>query len=786
MQEQDDRAPRDPGPDRRRRHRDPADQDVPESDGDDVLARYGLRSPTADLPPPEAGGRRRRPVPPADPEAQSPGPRGGGPARRLTRREEREAREAEALGSPGGPGGPTGAPPTGPTASRPGSATPPPASAPAPPEGPAPADRQPNGVRRNGAARPRVPGAPPGRRRNGFRPDGAPPRNAPSGGGPENPDTVPPRPRNQPESGRPPFAGRPGGTPRPDAFGGPVPAAPSRLGAPPTVVPTSAGAPAAPGAAEETVRVPAATPTAPPAAETAARTAEEVEETTALASRVRRIDESLTRLTAAHAGMALQTREGEEPEPDEDESAEAPATPTRRPVLAVKILVAAVAFLLFAGTALSWGAFRWMESTIRPVDALDPTSGSIVDAAAQAGDDTVVVLGTASGSSGDTASTGTRTDTVVLTHVAASGDRVVTVSLPTDLEINRPPCQRWDQNAAAYLDETVPAETRTTLGSAYEVGGPRCTVRAVQQLTGLAVTRFVALDMPGVKDMVDALGGVEVCVERPVVDDRLGPVVPQAGTTTLDGEQAVRFAEASAVPTDSSPAFGQAQRQQRLLAAVFGEALSTHVLLSPGTTRDVVTALGHSMLADNAGMQDLLALSTAQRRLDADGVTFVPLPVSGVPNTRGNLELRTGDANELFSAMRKDRPLPESATAPAARSTAAAPDSVTVDVLNAAGRDGLATQIGTTLRGLGYGVGAVSNAPEPSADTVVKFSADRSAQAQAIAGLVPTARLVPDTGTSGSLQLVLGTSFDGTVRTPAQGAVAPAAQPATASPATCD
>jgi LCP family protein required for cell wall assembly len=544
------------------------------------------------------------------------------------------------------------------------------------------------------------------------------------------------------------------------------------------------------GAAEDTVRVPAASPTAPPATEsaevTAARTAEDVEETTALASRVRRIDESLTRLTAAHAGMALQTREGEEPEPDEDEAAEAPATPTRRPVLAAKILVAAVAFLLFAGTALSWGAFRWMESTVRPVDALDPTSGSIVDAAAQAGDDTVVVLGTASGSSGDTARTGTRTDTVVLTHVAASGDRVVTVSLPTDLEINRPPCQRWDQNAAAYLDETVPAETRTTLGSAYEVGGPRCTVRAVQQLTGLAVTRFVALDMPGVKDMVDALGGVEVCVERPVVDDRLGPVVPQAGTTTLDGEQAVRFAEASAVPTDSSPAFGQAQRQQRLLAAVFGEALSTRVLLSPGTTRDVVTALGHSMLADNAGMQDLLALSTAQRRLDADGVTFVPLPVSGVPNTRGNLELRTGDANELFSAIRKDRPLPESATTPAARSTAAAPDSVTVDVLNAAGRDGLATQIGTTLRGLGYGVGAVSNAPEPSADTVVKFSADRSAQAQAIAGLVPTARLVPDTGTSGSLQLVLGTSFDGAVRTPAQGAVAPAAQPATAPPATCD
>jgi hypothetical protein len=69
----------------------------------------------------------------------------------------------------------------------------------------------------------------------------------------------------------------------------------------------------------------------------------------------------------------------------------------------------------------------------------------------------------------------------------------------------------------------------------------------------------------------------------------------------------------------------------------------------------------------------------------------------------------------------------------------------------------------------------------------VRFSPDRSAQAQAIAELVPTARLVPDTGTSGSLQLVLGTSFDGTVRTPAQGgATATARQPATAPPVTCD
>ncbi|MCE3555504.1 LCP family protein [Pseudonocardia sp. RS11V-5] len=449
--------------------------------------------------------------------------------------------------------------------------------------------------------------------------------------------------------------------------------------------------------------------------------------------------------------------------------------------MAGRITAAALALLTFLGVALSWGATRWMDSTIRTVAALDPESG-VIDAKGQASDDNVLVLGTASGSSGTPAATGERTDTLMLAHVAAGGDRVVGVSFPMDLEINRPPCPRWDPAAATYLDETVPAETRTALSSAYAVGGPRCLVRTVQQMTGMSVTRFVALDLPGIAGMVDAIGGVDVCVEQPVDDRTLGTVIPKAGTTRLDGAQAVRFAEAASVPTDPSPALGQLQRQQRLLAATFREALSASTLLSPGTTRDFAGALGRSMLADDVGVHEMVRLTSALDRPNADGVTFLPLPVSPVPNTRGNLELRDTESSRLFSALRKDQPLPTTTT-PVASSEGPKPADVTVGVVNAAGRDGLGRQVGDALRSLGFGVGEVGNAPKPAAETLLRFSPDRADAAELLGEVVPGARLVQDPGSTGTLQLVLGSSFDGTVRAPVTDTAAPAAQ--TAPTASC-
>ena len=94
----------------------------------------------------------------------------------------------------------------------------------------------------------------------------------------------------------------------------------------------------------------------------------------------------------------------------------------------------------------------------------------------------------------------------------------------------------------------------------------------------------------------------------------------------------------------------------------------------------------------------------------------------------------------------------------------ATPGDVTADVLNASGRDGLAAEVAGTLGDLGFRTAEVKNAGQPALDTVVRFSPDRAEQARLLAGAVPSANPVPNPGSTGVLQLVLGRSFDGTVR----------------------
>jgi LCP family protein required for cell wall assembly len=480
--------------------------------------------------------------------------------------------------------------------------------------------------------------------------------------------------------------------------------------------------------------------------------------------RVDHIDETLTRLTAAHAGLVLSRPDDEDDAEDED-----PPQRARTAVRAGRYAVAAVAFLLVVAAGLGWVGRTRLDGALTQVAAVDVAADGVVDAIAQTDDENVLVLATDSGGSADAT---TRASTVTVVHRDARGDRTVTVTLPPRLEITRPPCERWDPTAAAYLDQTVPAEPRTTFDSAYFVGGPRCAVRAAQQVTGLAITRFVAVDLAATSMLVEAVGGVQVCVERPVIDSVLGPVVAAAGTDAFNGARAATLVRAADVRGEPAGGSARVQRQQRVLAAALERALAPVALLHPRRVAGLLPALGTTVVSTGTGVADLLALASAAGEVRA-------APTEPQANSRGNVELQETEATALFTAVRTDAPLPPQNEVIAE----AAPADVTADVLNASGRDGLAAEVAGTLGELGFRTADVRNADQPALATVVRFSPDRAEQAQLLAAAVPSASAVPDPGTSGVLELVLGRSFDGTVR--ASTAPEPAAETATAPTATC-
>lgn len=486
--------------------------------------------------------------------------------------------------------------------------------------------------------------------------------------------------------------------------------------------------------------------------------------------RVRKIDESLTRMTAAHAGLpkgvGATTAKRDDAEQQPAEHPDEPGTPTRtrlRLIRTGKVVALAAAATLFVVAAAGWGTKLWLDTQIREVAALDLASDAIVNPAAQVGDENFLLVGS------DNRPGAQRSESIMVAHLPADRSRAVVVSFPRSLEVDRPACQRWDAAAATYRDEPIQDEARSKLSTTYETGGPRCLTKAIQKVTGLSITRFIGMDFTGFKEMVDAANGVEICVEKPVIDGVLGVVVPSAGTSRLNGARALDFVRARNVRGDPTADYGQIQRQQEFLAALLGAA-SNQVALDPTAVRTFVSAFAEHSVTDNAGVDELILLAQSIQALNPASVPFRTAPTTGEPNDRGNEVLRDADSTALFTALRDDAKLPDTATAAgstssgsaAAEGSNAAVDAsdVRVQVLNASERSGLAGQVGSSLEKLDFTVVSVGNADTPADRTVIRYSPDREAQAKVLAAVVPDAAIQPDESETGTLQLVLGANFD--------------------------
>jgi hypothetical protein len=227
------------------------------------------------------------------------------------------------------------------------------------------------------------------------------------------------------------------------------------------------------------------------------------------------------------------------------------------------------------------------------------------------------------------------------------------------------------------------------------------------------------------------------------------------------------FVQAGEVEGEPSAEYGLIQRQQQVVAAVLDSAVSGTALLDVGRIMALRPVLGDAVVADGAGIDQVLALAMTLRRLDADGVRYAAVPV-GENNGRGNAVIRDTEAAALFAAVRADQPLPADSTGPGAGTAGPAPSEVSVQVVNASTRSGLAGEVSETLNSLGFDVGEPESADQPTTETVIRFSPDQAAAAEVLRATVPSASEVPDPGSTGVLQLVLGQSFDDVVRAPSE------------------
>ncbi|MFI9289755.1 LCP family protein [Streptomyces werraensis] len=242
-----------------------------------------------------------------------------------------------------------------------------------------------------------------------------------------------------------------------------------------------------------------------------------------------------------------------------------------------------------------------------------------------------------------------RSDTVILLHLSAGRRSATAVSIPRDLMVDVPDCRRPDGSRSAPLF--------AQFNAAFEVGGSACTVRTAEKLTDIRVDHHVVVDFKGFKDMVDAVDGVEVCLNEPI-DDKDAHLHLPAGQVTLDGEQALGYVRARKTLGDGSDT-GRIERQQRFLGALVNKVRSNEILLNPVKLYPVLDAATSSLTTDPelASLRGLYELVRGLRDIPAEGVQFLTVPRESYAGDVNRDQLAQPAAGKLFERLRKDEPI---------------------------------------------------------------------------------------------------------------------------------
>ncbi|GAB06947.1 LytR family transcriptional regulator [Gordonia amarae] len=473
-----------------------------------------------------------------------------------------------------------------------------------------------------------------------------------------------------------------------------------------------------------------------------------------------------------------------------------------------RILVAVACVLSLVGTGFVWGYIQSVNGNWRSIEALDSGDDNIRNKDAQHGDENYLIVGTdtrggknstlGAGSADDVE--GARSDTVILVSVPSDRDRVVAVSFPRDLQVDRPDCSSWDNDNGTYdAANVLPAAEAVKLNSVYAEGGPKCLVQVLTAMSGLNINHFIAMDFDGFEKVVRAIGGVEVCSTVPLYDYELGWILRKKGPKKLNGRYALNYVRARKIETEGNGDYGRIKRQQLFMSSLLRSTLSGNVLSNPGKLNGIVNTFINHSFVDGVDTKSLIKLAESMQGMDAGRVSFVTIPTSGTSTDGSNNEIpRTDDVNAIFNAIIDDDPLPgeakkkadkeksdkkkkdekkkddkktgsSSSTSSSPSSTTAKPQTVsataldptqvTVRVLNGTGQAGVASAAADLLAPLGFVIPGIADASEQRDDTVVRYGTGEEDAAATVAAMIPGASIQPDRNVKSGVEVILGHDY---------------------------
>lgn len=299
-------------------------------------------------------------------------------------------------------------------------------------------------------------------------------------------------------------------------------------------------------------------------------------------------------------------------------------------------LLVFILIIVVALGVLAW--FAW--SKIEKVDAIPENHGEAVsagrvylvvgsDSREGLSDDERNELGTGSAE-------GKRTDTVMLLHRPADGKPAL-ISIPRD---------SWVE---------IPGREAGRINAAYAFGGAPLLVETIEAETGVAIDDYVEIGFGGFAGIVDALGGVEMCLDEAIKDDKAHIDLP-VGCQNLDGKNALGYARARSFDPRSD--LGRVERQRELMGNIVDKAASPGTLINPLKLADSAFAGGDALVLDEGtGPIDMFGFIRGMMSVSGDSGVTLTVPLGSVGNT---VEWHADEAPKLWKALRNGEDIPKS------------------------------------------------------------------------------------------------------------------------------
>ena len=335
-----------------------------------------------------------------------------------------------------------------------------------------------------------------------------------------------------------------------------------------------------------------------------------------------------------------------------------------------------------------------------------------------------------------------RTDTILLARIDPVDKKVTLVSMPRDTMIDM----------GEYGTQK--------LNAAYAIGGASAAVDEVAEISGVGISHFCLVDMDGLKQVVDALGGIEVDVPVAIDDEDAGGHV-DSGLHTLDGEEALILCRARNCfdEVGAGDSF-RAANQRLVLQAIANKVLSSDV----ATIAKTATTLSEYVSTDLT-VNEIVSLAQAFQGIDAQSNIYT----ASMPTYSeyiDDLWYELIDEPEWWAMMdRVDRGLPPTESTEidyvtgtvfanaGEESDGSGNAEITKDglinVRNGTPQEGLGGDIAAQLEAAGYYVVDVANADVDTYETtmVIYDSNNREPEARQIAEAIGGAEVFQNDGT---------------------------------------